>query len=688
MRSLTTVLALACLAGHAAAQGTDSCTSPTPISGLSTFNFNNGAATNTTGSGTTCGGLGRDLFWTWTAPSTGTFEVSTCGGASFDTVVAIYAGATCPTTSQAFLACNDDSCALQSSATFNATSGAQYLIRVGSYNGGAGGAGTFTIAVGTPGGGGGCPTQTTGPDVIVGNIPDISNYAPVSGVDAISLGTDSCNIGDTTLAWVASTNQHPVIGGNMYRYSVVNGAGRFEQIGMSWLKHGFTALAQNLCCPCNNPGTGSLLGVGCSDPYGSGLNGSQSGLGPRWQVNAHTGFFNYPPANPTWSGSVARRLQFLTSDVTGQPAGTRYFGEAQYVTPDDSAAGNQNNNSSYREMATSDGANFTLLGSTVRSQAAIEAWPVVEPGAQVVNAQVPGEGLYKVGWKVTNLGNGTWHYEYAVYNMNSHRSAGSFTVPVGGATITSVGFHDVDYRNGDGEASVSRDGSDWTSTVSGGNATWATTPEATNANANALRWGSTYNFRFVANTAPTTGSASIGLWRSGSPGSITVAIEVPSGPVSSAAYCFGDGSGTACPCGNNSAVGANVGCLSSLASGGRLLATGVPSISNDTLVLGGSQMPNSSALYFQGTAQQGAGAGSVFGDGLRCAAGTVIRLGTKTNAGGGSSYPAAGDTSVSVRGAATVGASRGYQVWYRNAAAFCSPSTFNLTNGWWLTWQP
>jgi hypothetical protein len=31
---------------------------------------------------------------------------------------------------------------------------------------------------------------------------------------------------------------------------------------------------------------------------------------------------------------------------------------------------------------------------------------------------------------------------------------------------------------------------------------------------------------------------------------------------------------------------------------------------------------------------------------------------------------------------------RSYQAWYRNAAAFCTPSTFNLTNGYSVTWAP
>jgi hypothetical protein len=99
-------------------------------------------------------------------------------------------------------------------------------------------------------------------------------------------------------------------------------------------------------------------------------------------------------------------------------------------------------------------------------------------------------------------------------------------------------------------------------------------------------------------------------------------------------------------------------------------------------------MPNSSALYFQGTTRQNGGAGSAFGDGLRCAGGTIIRLGTKTNVGGASAYPAGGDPSVSVRGSVTVPGTRTYQVWYRNAATFCTASTFNLSNGVELTWGP
>jgi len=151
------------------------------------------------------------------------------------------------------------------------------------------------------------------------------------------------------------------------------------------------------------------------------------------------------------------------------------------------------------------------------------------------------------------------------------------------------------------------------------------------------------------------------------------------------AACSGDGSGTACPCANTG--GAGRGCANSIdPTGGLLVASGTASVAADTLVLQGSGMPNASALYFQGTTATAGGLGAAFGDGLRCAGGAVIRLGTKTNASGASQFPVGGDPLISVRGVVTPGDQRVYQVWYRNAASFCTTDTFNLTNGVRVTW--
>ncbi len=355
-----------------------------------------------------------------------------------------------------------------------------------------------------------------GPDVIVGELTGVTNYSSSGGIESFSVGTTSCNVGDTTLFWLANNNLHPVIAQNFFRLN----NGRFEQLSQSWLKHGFFALQLNACgCGCISAGgSGTALGVGCSDPYSSNLNGQQSNLGPKFQVDAHTGVFAYPPANPSWSGPVARRLQIKISDIdANQQGGGKYFVEGQYVTQDDSASSHQNNNASHREVLVSGSGNswnFSLTSSTQRERPAIRAWKDNDPTVEERNVQIPGEGLVIVGAKATDLGGGQWHYEYAVHNLNSDRSIGSFSVPcAAGITVTNIGFHDVDYHSGEPFAAT-----DWPGAHIGNEVVWQTESFATNTNANAIRWGTLYNFRFDADVAPVFNDVSLGLFKPGGAG--------------------------------------------------------------------------------------------------------------------------------------------------------------------------
>jgi hypothetical protein len=129
----------------------------------------------------------------------------------------------------------------------------------------------------------------------------------------------------------------------------------------------------------------------------------------------------------------------------------------------------------------------------------------------MIDVHVPSDGFFVIGAKATDLGGGMWHYEYAVWNHNCDASAGSFSVPIpNGASVTNVGFHDVDYHSGE-----IYDGTDWTASVVPGSVTWATTPYAENPNANALRWATMYNFRFDANVAPAMSPVTIGMFKPG-----------------------------------------------------------------------------------------------------------------------------------------------------------------------------
>jgi len=158
-----------------------------------------------------------------------------------------------------------------------------------------------------------------------------------------------------------------------------------------------------------------------------------------------------------------------------------------------------------------------------------------------------------------------------------------------------------------------------------------------------------------------------------------VVVESTSGyPVA----CFGDGSATACPCGNSSSSSELAGCQNSLGTAGALRATGVASLANDSLTLWGSGMTSTTVLYFQGSSLVNGGSGFVYGDGLNCTGGPLRRLGLTTNVCGDSSL----GNSISVRGQVTAPGTRWYQARYRNTTNFCTPATFNATNQVQVAW--
>src|SRR5439155_8973507 len=67
----------------------------------------------------------------------------------------------------------------------------------------------------------------------------------------------------------------------------------------------------------------------------------------------------------------------------------------------------------------------------------------------------------------------------------------------------------------------------WASSQAGGAVSWNSETFAQNQNANALRWGTLYNFRFDSNSPPQTTNATIGFFETGAP--ITVGIQGPAG---------------------------------------------------------------------------------------------------------------------------------------------------------------
>ncbi|GMU83235.1 MAG: hypothetical protein AMXMBFR47_31060 [Planctomycetota bacterium] len=494
----------------------NACSNAIPVVAGSYSGTTSGATNDGAG---TCGASSAspDVWYSYVAPFNGQFQVSTCGGAGWDTVLGIWTG--CPG-SGSEVSCNDDSCGLQSTVNASMVAGVQYLIRVAGYSGASG---AFTITItetegGPPGGG-------AGPDVVYTDISGITQYGPVGGIYAYAFGTSTCNIGDTNLRWGNTWGGTPSVGFNLYRLR----DGRMMQIGQSWVKKACCAAAGAGCgMACNGVG-GSMLGSGCRDVYSSSYNGSHGNLAKRSSLNAFTGAHSLVGGS---GDAIFARLQVAATDLN--IAGAQYFGEGVYVASDDAIAGNALNNASYRRFTSGAGGVLSLSAATVVGDCALHAWRahglgvgIPDTRVEIQDLDVPDEGRFVIASKVADLGNGTWRYDYAVFNLNSDRSGGSLSIPIpAGTNVTNVGFHDVDYHSGEPYANT-----DWVTTVGLNSVTWSSPQTyAQNQNTNALRWGTTYNFWFDADRPPAEGTATLGLFKPHTVPAVDFTVRVPAPP--------------------------------------------------------------------------------------------------------------------------------------------------------------
>lgn len=395
-----------------------------------------------------------------------------------------------------------------------------------------------------------------GPDVIVGDLAGLQQFGASGTQVGLAVGTDSCNAGTVNLRWIANpSNDHPVIPQNLYRMS--GGASndeRFEQIGQSFVKHAFTALAQNLCGFGCNGTSGTQLGSGCSDPYTADLNGV-AGLGSRAWINPFTGFYprndggttNNSHSGHSHTGPIHRILVDIPDLTPATNPGASYFAEAQYVTPHEYVHCQSNptqcnmyNNVSYRKYNVNGSGSpfsFSPAASTQRQKAAVTAWPGAT-GTEVRPA--PGDdGIAWVYYKVTNPSAGVWHYEYAVYNQNLDRAIRSFSIPLGdGVTLSNVGFHAPPQHPGwaaDGTfANAGFSSVPWTQSQAGGAMSWNAETFAENQNSNAIRWGTMYNFRFDSNRPPVAMNATLGYLKTGDPTTVSVMGPEPASVIANA----------------------------------------------------------------------------------------------------------------------------------------------------------
>ena len=355
------------------------------------------------------------------------------------------------------------------------------------------------------------------------------------GEVGMSMLNEMCNPGTVTLPWQATMQpNHP-----KFAFLIVRRSNdRIEQINdWSYCKHAFVSTNYSGACgTCINPGTGAVMGIHCADTYSEYNNADQYYLGPPVELDPWLGTWNpvasyFDRGDPNVGGAAAMDgLRSLTSTqiaafdavknrVTVKEAdlttvGAQYFYGIHLMHQGEALANRGDNNASrgFNPVYSAGTWSFSNNGIGQVYGSILQHWT----GA-ILNSASNGsdDGRFFVACKVTPLGGGNYHYEYAVHNMDNNRGGATFRVPIdAAATSSNYSFRDIDTNllNQWSGARV-------------GNEVVFTAPAS-----NPLNWNTIYNFGFDANYAPSNGVSNLDEARVG-PGNLTVSVNalVPSG---------------------------------------------------------------------------------------------------------------------------------------------------------------
>jgi hypothetical protein len=508
-------LRLACFEINEVEAG-DLCAEAVPIAAGDVVLGSTAAATNDGSAGCGSSTTSPDVWFRYDATESCFVTVSTCDSAGFDTVLSVHDG--CPGTTANQIACNDDSCAQRSTVSFTAEADRSYLIRVAGFRGAFG---VFTLdlrCVELP--------EGDGPDMVTTDIRFLRQVGRLGDIAALSLESYICNFGSEPVDWFANPDpRHPFLVFNAYRLR----DGRLEQIGQSWAKHGFAASEGEFCGPpCIRAG-GNRLGPGCGDIYGVGTNAAQSTMTPRHEINPWTGAFVF--AGSHLDGHVGphdpvdHRLQVRDADLAPPLSiGSAYFIELYVVGHDDV---DHTNSLGWKQFLVDSGQpggtwELSLIEGVATIGSVLDVWA---GATRTVIPEAPADdGRCYLAAKATENGDGTWHYEYALFNLDLDRGVASFSVPVDPAmTITGAGFHAV---RSDEEGYSNEP---WAFERRGASIAWSTPTEDVDPASAPLRWGTLYNFWFDADAGPVESAATLGLFKTGLPATLVGATIAPSG---------------------------------------------------------------------------------------------------------------------------------------------------------------
>jgi len=390
-------------------------------------------------------------------------------------------------------------------------------------------------------------------DVALGEFFNLATEGRIAPLNGLAVTTVSCNVGTERVNWLSPMNpDHPLIAFSLYRIE----SNQLQQIGISWVKHGFFALDESICTTCTDPngGTGQFLGVNCSDTYSLSNNSSRFTLGPRSEINPWTAdwqpctsyFANAWGASGdcsqsgSWPFLNAIDHLMIVADNDIDPAlhpTALFYTEGMYLVRNDA---NKANNIGWRRIGVfgspgsfdfaslnPDGTPMTgtHAGRTPQYGPAINLWGSDHVTLNAGQSPIADDGEVFAATLATNLGGGTWHYEFAVYNYNFDKQVHSFSIPVPScASVSNPTFRDVPYSVGLTVVPWGQDvtGADWQFSTIGDAATWTDA-----AGDNPIRWGQLYNFGFDCNRPPAASTITITSAKPSTPSSVSGPLPGP-----------------------------------------------------------------------------------------------------------------------------------------------------------------
>ncbi len=318
------------------------------------------------------------------------------------------------------------------------------------------------------------------------------------------------NVGEADVAWYGkftgnydpyNNSQHPFLFWSAYREV----DGRFEQIGLSGIKHAFYTLNTNCTYNCGN---NHILYKGCEDVYSVSNNDGGSYLGPKEELEAFTGIWEEVGSFFDQDGNGIQdnisnntdenRLIVHDSDIID--SNNDFYFSAWYLIRDDINIFNTMGHRSYDLISNQQGTAWSFNNpGTLFPGPASDAYVTPNTTAQdLMSASYrslqPQEGHLTVAVKVIELEDGLYRYNYMVENHDYDPQVSEIEVTLPAfASYADFVWSDIDHDENNDWQVIRQEDKLILSSING----------------NYIDWGMLFSFSFTTNVPPEIGTLTL-----------------------------------------------------------------------------------------------------------------------------------------------------------------------------------